>query len=173
MRELAETRAKARGLLRGLVLQEVVIEAASRDLHSGLFGGAAMNPIRVLTRILGDLHDETGRVTLPGFYDGVEELPTEVAAQWRALEFDEKAYLGAVGLGIHRALQWLNLLHRADDAAEMGVHARRVGPRGGRGDARRGSGRAVREYAGHGAEPLRLYDRHAGHGHSGRWGTRR
>jgi acetylornithine deacetylase/succinyl-diaminopimelate desuccinylase-like protein len=85
-------------MLRGLVLQEVVIEAASRDLHSGLFGGAAMNPIRVLSRILADLHDENGRVTLPGFYDGVEELPAEVAAQWRALNFDEKAYLGAVGL---------------------------------------------------------------------------
>ncbi|MFN3889023.1 MAG: M20/M25/M40 family metallo-hydrolase [Beijerinckiaceae bacterium] len=85
-------------MLRGLVLQEVIIEAASRDLHSGLFGGAAMNPIRVLTRILADLHDENGRVTLPGFYDGVEELPAEVAAQWRALQFDEKAFLGAVGL---------------------------------------------------------------------------
>src|SRR5690606_17142373 len=85
-------------MLRGLVLQEVVIDAASRDLHSGLFGGAAMNPIRALARILADLHDENGRVTLPGFYDGVEELPAEVAAQWRALDFDEKAFLGAVGL---------------------------------------------------------------------------
>ena len=86
-------------MLRGLVLQEVVIEAASRDLHSGLFGGAAMNPIRVLTRILADLHDANGAVTLPGFYDGVDELPADVAAQWRALDFDEAAYLGAVGLG--------------------------------------------------------------------------
>jgi acetylornithine deacetylase/succinyl-diaminopimelate desuccinylase-like protein len=86
-------------MLRGLVLQEVVIDAASRDLHSGLFGGAAMNPIRVLARILADLHDADGRVTLPGFYEGVEELPSDVAAQWRALDFDEKAFLGAVGLG--------------------------------------------------------------------------
>lgn len=86
-------------MLRGLVLQEVVIDAASRDLHSGLFGGAAMNPIRVLTRILADLHDANGAVTLPGFYDGVDELPADVAAQWRALDFDEAAYLGAVGLG--------------------------------------------------------------------------
>jgi len=87
-------------MLRGLVLEEVVIDAASRDLHSGLFGGAAMNPIRVLSRILADLHDDTGRVTLPGFYDGVSELPAEVAAQWRALDFDESAFLGAVGLGV-------------------------------------------------------------------------
>jgi acetylornithine deacetylase/succinyl-diaminopimelate desuccinylase-like protein len=87
-------------MLRGLVLQEVVIDAASRDLHSGLFGGAAMNPIRVLARILADLHDDNGRVTLPGFYDGVEDLPADVAAQWRALNFDEGAFLGALGLGV-------------------------------------------------------------------------
>jgi len=85
-------------MLRGLVLEEVVIDAASRDLHSGLFGGAAMNPIRVLARILADLHDEAGRVTLPGFYDGVPELPEDIAQQWRDLEFDERAYLAAIGL---------------------------------------------------------------------------
>ena len=85
-------------MLRGLVLEEVVIHAANRDLHSGMFGGAAVNPIHVLARILADLHGEDGRVTLPGFYDGVEELPDEVAAQWRALPFNEREFLGDVGL---------------------------------------------------------------------------
>ncbi len=85
-------------MLRGLAYEEVEISAASRDLHSGLFGGAAANPIRVLARILAGLHDDDGRVTLPGFYDGVAELPADVAAQWRALDFSEDAFLGEVGL---------------------------------------------------------------------------
>lgn len=87
-------------MLRGLVYEEVVVEAASRDLHSGLFGGAAANPIRVLARILADLHDDQGRVTVPGFYEGVRELPADVAAQWRALDFSESAFLGEVGLSV-------------------------------------------------------------------------
>ena len=85
-------------MLRGLALEEVVIRAASRDLHSGLFGGAARNPIHVLAKIVADLHDANGAITLPGFYDGVPELPQKVAAQWRALDFDEAQFLGDVGL---------------------------------------------------------------------------
>ncbi|MGY6533943.1 MAG: M20/M25/M40 family metallo-hydrolase [Pararhodobacter sp.] len=85
-------------MLRGLVGQEVTIIGPSKDLHSGMFGGAAMNPARVLTRILADLHDDQGRVTLDGFYDGVPELPDEIMAQWQALGFDHTAFLGEVGL---------------------------------------------------------------------------
>ncbi len=86
-------------MLRGLVGEEVTIRAADRDLHSGMYGGIAANPIRVLSRILAALHDDSGRVTLPGFYDAVPELPQEVAAQWQALDFDAGGFLGAVGLG--------------------------------------------------------------------------
>jgi acetylornithine deacetylase/succinyl-diaminopimelate desuccinylase-like protein len=84
--------------LRGCVSEEITIEGPSMDLHSGYFGGAAINPIRVLTRILGDLHDNKGRVTLPGFYDGVKPIPAKTRKQWRSLKFDESAFLKSVGL---------------------------------------------------------------------------
>ena len=85
-------------MLRGLAKVEFTIHAANKDLHSGMFGGAAINPIRVLTRILGGLHDDQGRVAVPGFYDDVDELPEAVRAQWQSLAFDHTAFLGAVGL---------------------------------------------------------------------------
>lgn len=85
--------------LRGMVDEEIVITGPSVDLHSGLYGGAAMNPIRVLTKILGDMHDDNGRVMIEGFYDGVSELPDKTAAQWQALDFSEADFLGDVGLG--------------------------------------------------------------------------
>lgn len=85
-------------MLRGLAKVEFTIHAAKRDLHSGMYGGAAINPIRVLTRILGGLHDEHGRCQVPGFYDDVDELPDEVRAQWQSLAFDHAQFLGDVGL---------------------------------------------------------------------------
>jgi acetylornithine deacetylase/succinyl-diaminopimelate desuccinylase-like protein len=87
-------------MLRGLVGEEVEIACANRDLHSGMFGGAARNPIHLLAEILSGLHDTDGKVTLAGFYDGVEEVPPAVKKQWKALSFDEAAFLGDVGLSI-------------------------------------------------------------------------
>jgi acetylornithine deacetylase/succinyl-diaminopimelate desuccinylase-like protein len=86
--------------LRGLVGEEVIVKAADRDLHSGLYGGAAANPIHILTDILAGLHDETGRVTLENFYDGVEETPAEIRAIWDKLERAAENFLGEVGLSI-------------------------------------------------------------------------
>lgn len=85
-------------MLRGLAKVEFTLKAANKDLHSGMFGGAAINPIRVLTRILGGLHDDKGRVQVPGFYDDVDELPEAVRAQWQSLGFDHASFLGGVGL---------------------------------------------------------------------------
>jgi acetylornithine deacetylase/succinyl-diaminopimelate desuccinylase-like protein len=84
--------------LRGIVNEEVILTGASRDLHSGIYGGLAVNPIHVLSRILGALHDSNGAIALPGFYDGVDEVSEEIAEQWKALDFDAAAFLGAVGL---------------------------------------------------------------------------
>ena len=87
-------------MLRGLVGEEVIVKAASRDLHSGMFGGPAINPIRVLSKIIADLHDDEGRVAIPGFYDDVAELPDEIADQWHDLKFDGSKFLGDVGLSV-------------------------------------------------------------------------
>jgi acetylornithine deacetylase/succinyl-diaminopimelate desuccinylase-like protein len=84
--------------LRGLVYEEVRLTCADRDLHSGLFGGAAQNPLRVLAKILAGLHDDNGRVTLPGFYDGVKELPSDIKADLKGLNLTAEDFLGAVGL---------------------------------------------------------------------------
>jgi acetylornithine deacetylase/succinyl-diaminopimelate desuccinylase-like protein len=87
-------------MLRGLCGDEIVITCADRDLHSGMYGSAARNPNHVLARILADLHDETGRVAVPGFYDGVPELPEELRAQWAGLNFSTAQFLGDIGLSI-------------------------------------------------------------------------
>lgn len=84
--------------LRGMVGEEVTITGPSLDLHSGMYGGPAINPIRVLARALAALHDEHGRITLDGFYDGVEEVPDELKDQWDSLGFDANEFLGDVGL---------------------------------------------------------------------------
>ena len=85
-------------MLRGLLGEELTITAPDKDLHSGMFGGIAMNPIRVLSRIIASLHDDQGRITVPGFYDGVPELSDELEAQWQGLAFDHQKFLGDVGL---------------------------------------------------------------------------
>ncbi|MEP0942658.1 MAG: M20/M25/M40 family metallo-hydrolase [Rhizobiaceae bacterium] len=86
--------------LRGMSSDEVTIHAASRDLHSGYYGGAAQNPIHILSKILAELHDESGSVTLEGFYDGVEETPDDIKQMWEGLEFSAADFLGAVGLSM-------------------------------------------------------------------------
>ncbi len=86
--------------LRGLVYEEVRLTCADRDLHSGLFGGAAQNPIRVLAKIIAGLHDDNGRVTLPGFYDGVSELPPDIKADLAGLNLTAEDFLVPVGLKV-------------------------------------------------------------------------
>jgi acetylornithine deacetylase/succinyl-diaminopimelate desuccinylase-like protein len=84
--------------LRGLVYEEVKVTCADRDLHSGLFGGAAQNPLRILAEILGALWDDNGRVTIPGFYDGVRDLPPDIKADLASLDLTPEKFLGPIGL---------------------------------------------------------------------------
>jgi acetylornithine deacetylase/succinyl-diaminopimelate desuccinylase-like protein len=86
--------------LRGLLYEEVTITCADRDLHSGLFGGAAANPIRVLARVIAALHDESGRIAIPGFYDGVKDVPPDIMAELKALKLTPEEFLGQVGLKV-------------------------------------------------------------------------
>jgi acetylornithine deacetylase/succinyl-diaminopimelate desuccinylase-like protein len=84
--------------LRGLAAVEVTVKAASRDLHSGLYGGIALNPINALTRMLGDLQDDQGGIRIPHFYDGVAPVPDALRDSWAGLGFDAEQFLGDVGL---------------------------------------------------------------------------
>lgn len=84
--------------LRGMLQEEISVTGPNIDLHSGMFGGIAMNPIRVLSGVLAGLHDAQGAVAVPGFYDGVPEISDDLRASWDALGFDPEAFLGPVGL---------------------------------------------------------------------------
>jgi acetylornithine deacetylase/succinyl-diaminopimelate desuccinylase-like protein len=84
--------------LRGLLYEEIIVRCADRDLHSGLFGGAAANPIHILSRIIASLHKSNGKIAVPGFYQGVKNLPKAVKDGLSELGLTEKEFLATVGL---------------------------------------------------------------------------
>jgi acetylornithine deacetylase/succinyl-diaminopimelate desuccinylase-like protein len=84
--------------LRGLLYTEITARGPDRDLHSGLFGGLALNPLNALCTLLGQVWDERGRIRIPHFYDGIVMPPERVRADWARLGFDAKAFLAAIGL---------------------------------------------------------------------------
>jgi len=84
--------------LRGLAYFEIHVQGPSGDLHSGSYGGAVVNPAMALARILATMHDENGRVAIPGFYDSVEDWPANVREQMRSLPFDENALKHETGV---------------------------------------------------------------------------
>jgi acetylornithine deacetylase/succinyl-diaminopimelate desuccinylase-like protein len=86
--------------LRGMVKDEITITGPRIDLHSGAYGGPAANPIRILSKLLSKLHDKNGKVTIPGFYEGVSELPKDVKQKWQKLKFSDKKFLKEVGLSV-------------------------------------------------------------------------
>jgi acetylornithine deacetylase/succinyl-diaminopimelate desuccinylase-like protein len=84
--------------LRGLSYVQVEVTGPNRDLHSGLYGGAVANPINVLTKMIASLHDENNHITIPGFYDKVEQLSKEERAEMAKAPFDLEAYKEALDI---------------------------------------------------------------------------
>jgi len=84
--------------LRGLSYVEVEVTGPNRDLHSGLYGGAVANPINVLSRMIASLHDEDNHITIPGFYDTVENLSTEERAEMAKAPFALDSYKKALNI---------------------------------------------------------------------------
>lgn len=84
--------------LRGLAYWEIEVTGPNRDLHSGHFGGAVANPINVLCQMLARVVDADGRITVPGFYDDVEEVPQAERDMIAHIPFDEEKYKAAIGV---------------------------------------------------------------------------
>ncbi|MFI2741913.1 dipeptidase [Zhouia sp. PK063] len=84
--------------LRGLSYVEVEVQGPNRDLHSGLYGGAVANPINILTKMIASLHDENNHITIPGFYDKVQDLSTDEREEMAKAPYSEDAYKKAIGI---------------------------------------------------------------------------
>ena len=84
--------------LRGLCYMEVEVVGPNKDLHSGSYGGAVANPVNVLAKMIASLHDKNGKVTIPGFYDGILQLSKQERENFKKLKFSETAYMKEVGV---------------------------------------------------------------------------
>ncbi len=98
--------------LRGLAYFEIEARGPEMDLHSGLFGGAVPNPINALARIIAQLHDDQGRITVPGFYEHVRDLTVEEREAWAALPHDDEAFRASVGAAGLRGEEGFSTLER-------------------------------------------------------------
>jgi acetylornithine deacetylase/succinyl-diaminopimelate desuccinylase-like protein len=83
--------------LRGLAYFEIKMQGPAGDLHSGMFGGAVLNPANELARLIGGMHDENGHITLPGFYDSVQEMSAEERAEMARLPMDQDHFYDLIG----------------------------------------------------------------------------
>lgn len=84
--------------LRGLCYMEIEVIGPDRDLHSGTYGGAVPNPVNILAKIISQLHDKNGKVTITGFYDDVLKLTKKERENFKKLKFSEKAYKKEIGV---------------------------------------------------------------------------
>jgi acetylornithine deacetylase/succinyl-diaminopimelate desuccinylase-like protein len=108
--------------LRGVVHDELTITCALCDLHSGVYGGAARNPLHVLSRIVAAIHDETGGITIPGFYDGMRaDVPCETPND-EALELTAENFLHPVGLSVSAGEQGYSILRQTTERPSLDVN---------------------------------------------------
>ncbi len=84
--------------LRGLAYWQVEVTGPNRDLHSGLFGGAVANPINILTKMISGMTDDDGKITIPGFYDDVQEVSLPERQMMAKAPFNEKSYKESIGV---------------------------------------------------------------------------
>jgi acetylornithine deacetylase/succinyl-diaminopimelate desuccinylase-like protein len=98
--------------LRGLVYEEIFLTGPSHDLHSGGYGGMSPNPANALAKLIASLHDENGRVNLPGFYDDVAPLSAEEKAAWDKLPFKAEEECRAIGIPFDSGEKGYSILER-------------------------------------------------------------
>lgn len=108
--------------LRGLSYVEVEVKGANLDMHSGVYGGAVPNPINVLSRMIAKLHDDDGRITIPGFYDDVEELSDEDRAEMAKIPFDLDDYKKSIGISDIQGEKGYSTIERASIRPTLDVN---------------------------------------------------
>src|SRR5690554_1277556 len=108
--------------LRGLSYMEVEITGPNRDLHSGIYGGAVANPINVLCKMIASLTDENNKITIPGFYDGVDVLSPEERVAMNEAPFDPKEYMEDLGINAVQGEEGYTTLERASIRPTLDVN---------------------------------------------------
>ncbi|MFY0688130.1 MAG: dipeptidase [Cyclobacteriaceae bacterium] len=108
--------------LRGLSYLEVEVTGPNRDLHSGVYGGAVANPINVLSKMIADMQDENGRITIPGFYDEVEELNTDERTAMNEAPFDLEEYKADLEIGNIKGEKGYSTLERVGVRPSLDVN---------------------------------------------------
>jgi acetylornithine deacetylase/succinyl-diaminopimelate desuccinylase-like protein len=108
--------------LRGLCYVEVEVKGADLDMHSGVYGGAVPNPLNVLSRMIAKLHDDDGRITIPGFYDDVKELSPEDKADMDRIPFSLEAYKKSIGIANIQGEKGYSTIERASVRPTLDVN---------------------------------------------------
>lgn len=108
--------------LRGLSYVEVEVKGADLDMHSGVYGGAVPNPLNVLSRMIAKLHDDDGRITIPGFYDNVEELSAKDRAEMAKIPFNLDNYKRSIGISDIQGEKGYSTIERASIRPTLDVN---------------------------------------------------